>query len=184
LRVDGPQASAAVIRAVLAGADGAPARVVLANAAAALLAAERVTTLREGVAMAAEAGAQRARGPGAGEPLLLVLTEGARFMAQKNDHHRRPPASTARVAVAVTMLAPELDLIGLAATAGNVSPEQATRNVHVLVEQLDPPRWPRLGAALSVPYDQDGSDLNGPMAWGATTSPALNSTIRTPATSS
>src|SRR5690606_8681907 len=30
----------------------------------------------------------------------------------------------------------------------NVSPEQATRNVHALIEQLDPPRWPRIGAAI------------------------------------
>jgi anthranilate phosphoribosyltransferase len=55
LRVDGPEASAAVIRAVLAGADGPARRVVLANAAAALLAAESVTALRDGVARAAEA---------------------------------------------------------------------------------------------------------------------------------
>ena len=49
-----PEASAAVIRAVLAGADGPPLRVVLANAAAALLAAERVGSLPEGVAVARE----------------------------------------------------------------------------------------------------------------------------------
>jgi anthranilate phosphoribosyltransferase len=55
LRVDGPEASAAVIRAVLDGHDGPAARVVLANAAAALLAAELVETPREGVRRAAEA---------------------------------------------------------------------------------------------------------------------------------
>ncbi len=55
LRADGPEESAAVIRAVLEGHDGPAARVVLANAAAALLAAERVGTLREGVELAAEA---------------------------------------------------------------------------------------------------------------------------------
>jgi anthranilate phosphoribosyltransferase len=55
LRADGPQESAAVIRAVLAGEDGAARRVVLANAAAALLAADRVATPREGVARAAAA---------------------------------------------------------------------------------------------------------------------------------
>lgn len=49
LRVEGPAASAAVIRAVLAGADGAATRIVLANTAAALFAANAVTTLREGV---------------------------------------------------------------------------------------------------------------------------------------
>jgi anthranilate phosphoribosyltransferase len=55
LLVSGPEQSAAVVRGVLAGEDGAPRRVVLANAAAALLAAERVTDLRAGVAMAADA---------------------------------------------------------------------------------------------------------------------------------
>jgi anthranilate phosphoribosyltransferase len=55
LYADGPEASAAVLRAVLAGADGPAARVVLANAAAALLAAERVATPREGVALASDA---------------------------------------------------------------------------------------------------------------------------------
>jgi anthranilate phosphoribosyltransferase len=55
LRANGPQESAAVIRAVLAGEDGPARRVVLANAAAALLAADRVTTPREGVARAAAA---------------------------------------------------------------------------------------------------------------------------------
>jgi anthranilate phosphoribosyltransferase len=54
LRADGPEESAAIVRAVLAGAAGAPTRVVLANAAAALLAAERVPTLPEGVAVAAQ----------------------------------------------------------------------------------------------------------------------------------
>jgi anthranilate phosphoribosyltransferase len=48
-------ASAAIIRKILAGQDGAPLRVVLANAAAALLAAERVTTLPEGVVLARQA---------------------------------------------------------------------------------------------------------------------------------
>jgi anthranilate phosphoribosyltransferase len=55
LRADGPHESAAVIRAVLAGEDGPARRIVLANAAAALLAADRVTTPREGVACAAAA---------------------------------------------------------------------------------------------------------------------------------
>ena len=47
--------SAAIIRAVLDGQDGPPRRLVLANAAAALWTAERVSSLAEGVEMAAEA---------------------------------------------------------------------------------------------------------------------------------
>jgi anthranilate phosphoribosyltransferase len=49
LRAGGAGASAAVIRGVLEGGDGPAARVVLANAAAALLAAEQVATPRAGV---------------------------------------------------------------------------------------------------------------------------------------
>lgn len=52
LRVDGPQASAAVIRNVLTGTPGPARDMVLANAAAALFAAEKVTTPRDGVALA------------------------------------------------------------------------------------------------------------------------------------
>jgi anthranilate phosphoribosyltransferase len=55
LRADGPEESAAVIRGVLDGHDGPARRMVLANAAAALLAAERVGSPGEGVARAAEA---------------------------------------------------------------------------------------------------------------------------------
>jgi anthranilate phosphoribosyltransferase len=55
LTVSGPGESAAVIRGILDGSDGPAGRVVRANAAAALLAAERVGTLAEGVASAAEA---------------------------------------------------------------------------------------------------------------------------------
>ena len=49
LQVSGPEESAAVIRDVLEGREGPALRIVLANAAAALLAAERVRTLAEGV---------------------------------------------------------------------------------------------------------------------------------------
>ena len=55
LAASGPEASAAIIRSILAGEESAARRVVLANAAAALLAAERVSSLPEGVAQAAEA---------------------------------------------------------------------------------------------------------------------------------
>jgi anthranilate phosphoribosyltransferase len=55
LAVEGPEQSAAAVRAVLEGSDGPRTRIVVANAAAALLAAERVGTLAEGVARATEA---------------------------------------------------------------------------------------------------------------------------------
>lgn len=49
IRATGPAESAAIIRGVLAGEEGAARRIVLANAAAAIWAAEAVKTLREGV---------------------------------------------------------------------------------------------------------------------------------------
>jgi len=55
LRADGPAASAAIVRGVLGGQPGPCSRIVLANAAAALIAAERVTTPRDGVELAAAA---------------------------------------------------------------------------------------------------------------------------------
>jgi anthranilate phosphoribosyltransferase len=62
LRADGPEESAARVRDVLAGREGPALRIVLANAAAALVASERVATPREGVARAAAAVARgRAR---------------------------------------------------------------------------------------------------------------------------
>ena len=64
LQVGDAEESAAVLRGVLAGETGPARDIVLANAAGALLAADRVATLREGVALAAESidsGAARER---------------------------------------------------------------------------------------------------------------------------
>jgi inosine-uridine nucleoside N-ribohydrolase len=66
---------------------------------------------------------------------------------------------------------PDVEVLGLAATAGNVSAEQATRNIQILVEQVDPPRWPRLGAALPVSFGVDGTRLHGPNGLGAASFP-------------
>jgi anthranilate phosphoribosyltransferase len=54
LQVSGPSQSAALIRLILSGDSGPAGRAVLANAAAALLVVERVSSLREGVEVAAE----------------------------------------------------------------------------------------------------------------------------------
>src|SRR5438309_3754510 len=71
------------------------------------------------------------------------------------------PGIDGAFAIALALHDPDLNVVGLAATAGNVPAEQATRNVHILVEQLDPARWPRLGAALPVEYDVDARALHG-----------------------
>jgi inosine-uridine nucleoside N-ribohydrolase len=71
------------------------------------------------------------------------------------------PGIDGAYAVALALRDPHLEVLGLAATAGNVPADQATQNVHTLVEQLDPPRWPRLGSALPVEYDRDAAKLHG-----------------------
>jgi inosine-uridine nucleoside N-ribohydrolase len=51
------------------------------------------------------------------------------------------------MALCLALRNPDLDVVAVTAVGGNVSPAQATRNVQAIIEQLDPPRWPRLGAA-------------------------------------
>ncbi len=76
------------------------------------------------------------------------------------------PGIDGAFAVALALLDPTIDVLGLAATAGNIGAEQATRNVHIIIEQVDPPRWPRVGAALPVEYDTEGASLHGPGGLG------------------
>jgi purine nucleosidase len=56
------------------------------------------------------------------------------------------------VALCVALADERLDVLAVTATGGNVSPDQATLNVQTLVEQLDPPRRPRVGAASPEQY--------------------------------
>jgi purine nucleosidase len=51
------------------------------------------------------------------------------------------------VAICLALADPRLEVLAVTATGGNVSPQQATRNVQTVVEQLDPRRLPRTGAA-------------------------------------
>ncbi|MCS7046028.1 MAG: nucleoside hydrolase [Gemmataceae bacterium] len=78
------------------------------------------------------------------------------------------PGIDGAFAVALALFDENLEVLGVAATPGNVSAEQATLNVHILVEQLDPPRWPRLGEAPAVDYGVDGRNLHGPTGLGNT----------------
>ncbi len=52
------------------------------------------------------------------------------------------------VALCMALFDPQLEIVAVTAVAGNVQPEHATRNVQAIIEQLDPPRWPRIGEAL------------------------------------
>jgi inosine-uridine nucleoside N-ribohydrolase len=75
------------------------------------------------------------------------------------------------VAVTLGLFDADLDVLGLVATAGNVNAEQATKNVQTLVELIDPPRWPRLGAALPIDYDVNATRLHGPDGLGGISFP-------------
>src|SRR5262249_57509959 len=82
-------------------------------------------------------------------------------MAQKVILVADPGIDTA-FAVALALHDPTLDVLGLAASAGNIPADRATQNVHLLINAIDPPKWPRLGAALPVTYDVAGTKLPGP----------------------
>jgi inosine-uridine nucleoside N-ribohydrolase len=82
------------------------------------------------------------------------------------------PGIDGAFAVTLALNDPNLEVLGLLATPGNISAEQATKNIHVLIEQLDPPRWPRLGAAPPVEYDTDGKFLHGPDGLGGGSFPS------------
>ena len=51
------------------------------------------------------------------------------------------------VALCMALFDPQLDVVAVTAVGGNVPPDQATANVQAVIEQLDPPRWPRIGVA-------------------------------------
>ncbi|HEY2784968.1 MAG TPA: nucleoside hydrolase [Fimbriiglobus sp.] len=76
------------------------------------------------------------------------------------------PGIDTSFAVALALHDPELDVLALVPTAGNVSAEQATINCHVLIDLLDPPKWPKLASALPVQYESNGAALHGPQGLG------------------
>jgi inosine-uridine nucleoside N-ribohydrolase len=54
------------------------------------------------------------------------------------------------MAMCMALFDPRLEVVAVTAVGGSVSPTLATRNVHAIIEHLDPPRLPRIGAA-SIP---------------------------------
>ncbi len=67
------------------------------------------------------------------------------------------------VALCLALFDPRLEVLAVTAVAGNVPAVQATRNVQAIIEQLDPPRWPRIGVASEPEYGQraDGRHIFG-----------------------
>ncbi len=82
------------------------------------------------------------------------------------------PGIDTAFAVALALNDPNLEVVGLLPTAGNVSAEQATANVHTLIDVIDPPKWPKLAAALPARYDADGLALHGPGGLGGVNFPS------------
>ncbi len=82
------------------------------------------------------------------------------------------PGIDTAFAVALALHDPNLDVIGLLPCAGNVTAEQATANVNVLIDHLDPAKWPRTATALPAVYDLDGTALHGADGFGNNHFPA------------
>lgn len=80
------------------------------------------------------------------------------------------------VALAIALLDPDIDVVGVTATAGCVSGAAATRNVQAIIEHLDPAKWPRMGSSegqVAATFGTDKgadsislTDLNGPSGLG------------------
>jgi len=76
------------------------------------------------------------------------------------------PGIDTSFAIALALHDPNLNVLGIVPTAGNVSAAQATLNVQILLDHLDPPKRPRTATALPADYDRDGTAVHGPDGLG------------------
>lgn len=76
------------------------------------------------------------------------------------------PGIDTSFALALALHDPNLDVLGIIPTAGNVAAARATLNVQILLDHIDPPRRPRTAAALPTTYDRDGTSVHGPDGLG------------------
>src|ERR1700694_4906984 len=66
------------------------------------------------------------------------------------------------LAVAIALYDPRLDGVAITATGGSTNAHQATINVQTIVEQIDPPKLPRLGGApADIPLPEDDRQFHG-----------------------
>lgn len=83
------------------------------------------------------------------------------------------------VALCLALADPRLDVVAVTATGGNVDPAQATRNVQAIIERVDPPKWPRIGAADPLqPLRTDARGLHGPQGLGGVELPVAEKANR------
>jgi purine nucleosidase len=54
------------------------------------------------------------------------------------------------IALCMALFDPRLEVLAVTAVEGNVSAERASLNVQTVIDQLDPPRYPRVGAATAA----------------------------------
>ena len=87
------------------------------------------------------------------------------------------------MALSMALFDPRLDVVAVTAVGGNVPAELATRNVQAIIEQLDPPRWPRVGAASPPDHGLpvDGRHLHGIDGLGGANFPVAELRGRHPA---
>jgi inosine-uridine nucleoside N-ribohydrolase len=73
------------------------------------------------------------------------------------------------LALTLALFDPRLEVVAVTAAAGNVGPEQALRNVQAVIDQLDPPRLPRIGAATASAGEiaTDARHVHGPTGLGS-----------------
>jgi purine nucleosidase len=67
------------------------------------------------------------------------------------------------VALSMALFDSRLEVLAVTAVAGNVSAQQVNRNVQAIIDQLDPPRIPRIGSAMEHRQDQlaDARHIHG-----------------------
>ena len=78
------------------------------------------------------------------------------------------PGIDTAFAIALALHDPNLEVVGLLPCAGNVSAARATTNINILIDRLDPPKWPRTAVAYPVDYHLNGTALHGPDGLGGT----------------
>jgi purine nucleosidase len=73
------------------------------------------------------------------------------------------------IALCIALFDPALEVVAVTAVGGNVPPAQASRNVQAIIAELDPPRMPRIGAAIPpdlTPRVESRHQLYGPDGLG------------------
>jgi inosine-uridine nucleoside N-ribohydrolase len=73
-------------------------------------------------------------------------------------------------ALTLALFDPRLEVVAVTATEGHVAADKASRNVQAIIDSLDPPRLPRVGAAapLERPPEPHILALNGDDGLGNT----------------